>query len=327
MASLQLYRMNHINENGSGLEMEYDCMMIAGSSDLRAYEMLRKCQNAKVTLKKVIFFDFNELNEGNKEITKDDIEAYNLYKRLGFQVTPIPCSVFEPSACLKSLNKSQLNLSADERFALDISCFTKPYFFSILKYLKEQVGLKSITIFYTEPMSYVFEKGVYHSTYGPLSVVEIPGYPGLDIGTTKKSLIILLGFDGELSSFIYEQVSPDEIMVVNGFPAYSPKFKDISIINNEKLVMNPGSHKFYVPANNPFETFNLLENLKKRDPNAFLNVAPLGTKPMALGACLFAVLYPSVRIVYPLPEKYAINTTIKCCVSWSYTIPLNIEII
>lgn len=317
--------MNLIDESGSDLEREYDCIMVAGSSDYRAYEILRKYQKSNVSIKRVLLFDFNERTEKNIELSKEDNNAYNSYKTLGFQVTSIPCSIFDPSACLKSLNKSELNLSADTKFAIDISCFTKPYFFSILRYLKEQVGFKAIRVFYTEPMSYTFNKGFYHSTYGPLSVIEIPGYPGLDTGTIEKILIVLLGFEGEFSSYIYDQVSPDKIMVINGFPAYSPKFKDISIINNEKLVINSGSHKYYVSANNPFETFNLLENLKKNYPKAFFNIAPLGTKPMALGACLFAILYPSVRIVYPLPEKYANKTTSECCCSWSYTIPLNIE--
>lgn len=318
----------HCIENGvTDLEKEYDYLIMAGGSDYRAYELLRKCLKYNVTSRKILFFDFEERKT---DLAREDIKAYNEYKNLGFQTEPLKCYITDPSSCLKSLSESGIHFAKNDKIAIDISCFTKPYFFSILMYLKEQAKLSSITVFYTEPMSYIFSKGSYqsyHSTSGTLEVIEIPGYPGSDIGTTKKVLIILLGFDSELSSLICDEVSPDEIIIVNGFPAYSPKFKDISIINNERLLSNFGSPMSikYAKANNPFETFNLLEDLKRSQPNSFFNIAPLGTKPMALGACLLAISYQSIRVVYPLPEKYTKKTTQKCYHSWAYTIPLTSE--
>ena len=153
--------------------------------------------------------------------------------------------------------------------------------------------------------------------------MEIPGFPGNDTRTTKKILVVLLGFDGELALFVSEEVAPDEIVIVNGFPGYAPKFKDISLINNEKLLSSRLIN--YARANNPFETFNLLERLYNQETAAFFNIAPIGTKPMALGACLFALTHPAVRIVYPLPEKYTNETTKECWNSWSYEIPLRME--
>ncbi len=149
----------------------------------------------------------------------------------------------------------------------------------------------------------------------PFRLWKYPGFPGNDTRTTKKVLVVLLGFDGELSSFITEEVAPDDTLVVNGFPAYAPKFKEISLINNEKLLSSSATGLvLYSRANSPFETFNLLEHLYKKETSAFFNIAPIGTKPMALGACLFA-------LVYPLPQKYADVTTQECWNSWSYEIP------
>ena len=54
----------------------------------------------------------------------------------------------------------------------------------------------------------------------------------------------------------------------------------------------------------------------------YLNIAPLGTKPMALGACLFAIHNPEVRVIYPIPDKYENLTTEECWDSWVYGIPL-----
>lgn len=316
--------MNCIENEEIDFGEKYDCLMLAAGSDKRAYEILKKFKKYNILVENVMLFDFKERNEN---LSEEDIEAYNLYKTLGFKIKPIECSITDPSSCIKSL-KSEFTLSAKDKVAIDISCFTEPYFFSILKYLKEQVRLSTTKVFYTEPMAYIFSKELYHSYrsgYGPLSVIEIPGYPGLDTRTKEKILIVLLGFEGELSSFISEEVAPNKIIVVNGFPAYSPIFKDISLVNNERLLSNSSATIKYVRANNPFETYNLLESLKKERPDAFFNIVPLGTKPMALGACLFAIVYTSVRIVYPLPEKYANKTTKECSCSWSYMIPLNME--
>jgi hypothetical protein len=110
---------------------------------------------------------------------------------------------------VKALGDYDPNFRSATEVAIDISCFTKPYFFCLLKYLKEQTTINNVTVFYTEPMSYVFSKGLYqsyHSTSGPLSVMEIPGFPGNDTRTTKKVLVVLLGFDGELSFFITDEL-------------------------------------------------------------------------------------------------------------------------
>jgi len=305
---------------------EYDYVLVACGSDYRAYQTLRKSKDFGITFKNVLIFDFEERHDyADAEMRK----AYQSYEELALNIKPVTCSIKDPSTCVKALHDSEPNLHDAAAVALDISCFTKPYSFCILKYLKEQAKINHITALYTEPMSYVFAEGLfhsYHSTSGPLSIMEIPGFPGNDIRTTRKTLVVLLGFDGELSSFITDEVAPNDTTVINGFPAYAPKFKDISLINNEKLLSSiPRESILYSRANNPFETFNLLEHIFQRDSSAFINVAPIGTKPMALGACLFALVHPSVRIVYPLPTEYANITTQKCWYSWSYEIPLRIN--
>lgn len=160
------------------------------------------------------------------------------------------------------------------------------------------------------------------SSEGPLQIIEIPGYTGMSTRQGKRILIILLGFDGDLSREISEEIAPEETVIVNGFPGYEPKFKDISLISNEKLIGNPRNILNYSRANNPFETYNLLDALKNHYKDAFINIAPLGTKPMALGACLFAIHNPDVRIVYPMPYNYRKITTDNCSASWIYNIPL-----
>ena len=300
----------------------FDYLITAGGSDFRAYETIRKSQG-KIDFKKVVLFDFNERKD---DVDIEEHESYHCYSELNCDIELIPCSIMEPSSCLKNI---KVNFNSNDKIAIDISCFTKPYFFALIKYLNEKRNISDVTIFYTEPLTYLFSPGQYlsyRSGFGPLSVNEIPGFPGKAVGKTNKVLIVLMGFDGDLSSFVFDEVSPHELIAINGFPAYSPKYKDISFINNERIISNTGLdvETQYVTANNPFETFNILENIIKDREDSFITIAPLGPKPMALGACLLAIAHPSVRIIYPLPERYANKTTAECSKSWVYNVPLEL---
>lgn len=320
MSQPYLYNMVSLDDDCNVLKKSYDSLFLAAASDYRAYEILRKLRRMNVELHEVLIFNFSERNASEEK------EAYYRYKEIGYMVKIIDCSIMDPSACFKLLSRTNYIFHKYKNICIDITCFTKPYFFYIIKYFKERVGLKSVTVFYTEPANYLFNKGLYqsyHSTSGSLEVIELEGFSGDDTSTEEKILVILLGFDGELSKFISEEIDVKDIYLVNGFPAYTPIFKDVSIINNEKLVTSEKVNELlYVSADNPFETFNLLERIKTQRPKAYFNVAALGTKPMALGTCLFATLNPFVRVLYPLPVKYADVTTNECCQSWLFTIPL-----
>lgn len=305
---------NRLNQTVKGL----DCLILASGSDNRAYEVLKYCDT--VAISKVIIINFSERLFGLKE--SDNLYIYKKYSYKNLQ--EISCEIKNPSSCLDEIIKTTFCKTLN--IGIDISCLTKPYFFFIIKLLKERFGIEKLSIFYTEPKSYLFNNGLFnafHTSSGPLSILEIPGYSGQEIRGAKRKLIILLGFDGDLSKEINEDVSPHDTIVVNGFPSYTQKFKDISLIANEKLVSDHNISVSYARANNPFDTYNLLQFIKNREKdNTFINVAPLGKKPMALGACLFALHYPDVRIIYPLPETYENKYSDMSWNSWSYNLPL-----
>jgi len=302
----------------------FDIFLLAGGSDYRAYEILRIMKSEDVSINKILLFAFQERIQGI-----DTSDAYYNYLKIGFSnILPIHCSIKEPNSCLDGLISLESEILTAKKIALDISCFTKPFFFYLIKLFKERFKIHRITVFYTEPQSYLFPRGIfssYRSSTGPLTILEIPGFTGYEARGDKRVLVILLGFDGDLSKEINEDISPSETLVVNGFPSYAPKFKDISLIANEKLTSDKDVQIIFSKANNPFDVFNLLESIKNKKHNdrSFINIAPLGTKPMALGVCLFALYYPEVRVVYPLPETYEKITTDNCWNSWRYLIPLN----
>jgi hypothetical protein len=296
----------------------YNFLLLASGSDSRAYEIIKNITSfSKI---KVIIFNFSERLDGLKD--DDPLFNYKKFKYNAFQ--EISCEIKNPSSCLEQILNN--NFSINSNIGIDISCFTKPYFYFIFKLLRERFGVEKLSAFYTEPKSYLFQRGLFnafHSSSGPLSILEIPGYSGQEARGAKRKLVILLGFDGDLSKEINEDVSPINTVVVNGFPAYAPKFKDISLMANEKLVSDKNITIAYAKANNPFDIYNLLQSLKDAEKGtSFINIAPIGTKPMALGACLFALHNPDVRIIYPLPEHYENKYSDMSWNSWIYDIPL-----
>jgi hypothetical protein len=317
-----IYQMDLLTGKYGGVfKTDIDTFILAAGSDYRAYEVLRNLIENGINIKNIIVFNFDERVS---QLEMDD--TYFDYKNIiKIKIDEIDCSIMNPHSALKQICDREYILEKTKQIVLDISCFTKPYFFYIIKLLKERFNILDLSVVYTEPQSYLFPKGVfnyYHSSTGPLSILEIPGFSGYEVRDDKRILIILLGFDGDLSKEINEDISPKETVVVNSFPGYIPKFKDISLIVNEKLTTNKNIKLAYSKANNPFEVFNLLEHIQINNKNSFINIAPLGTKPMALGACLFAMYYPKVRIVYPFPQAYKKVTTDKCWNSWQYKIHL-----
>ena len=146
------------------------------------------------------------------------------------------------------------------------------------------------------------------------------GFGGISDGLAHSRMIIFLGFEGVLASKVTEDIQYEELLLVNNLPSFFPKYKDICVINNYDLLSTHRSKLLYVPANNPFETFNFLDSVF--DGKSSLCVAPLSTKPVALGVCLYAMSHKTLRIVYPTSEHYNDHRTNKVLNTNIYSIPL-----
>lgn len=126
MAPQQLYRQNLMQNSYTGLPNEWGCLLVAGGSDYRAYEVLRKYCRYGMVFKNVLFFDFVERS---KDADEKICQAYNSYMALNLNVTKISCSITDASSCIKSLGKYRNAINGSANVAIDISCFTKPFFF------------------------------------------------------------------------------------------------------------------------------------------------------------------------------------------------------
>jgi len=315
----KVYHMESLVSGGGGL-VDIDTLIVASGSDARGFDVLSKYAGSSAAVNRVLVLEFEERNQARaaQELKEERRKA----KSVGIPLIPIKSKLEEPSTCIPGLSKVGIKGGYVGKIGIDMTLFTRPFLFWLLKYLERTRVTNDAIVYYTEPESYRYTKGTYdyyQDTEGPLEVLEVPGFPGTPRYSGTSNLTVLLGFDGQLASAINEDIAPMGTIVVNGFPGYFQKYKDISLVNNERLVSG-AQQVICCPADNPFETYNTLDRVRHGLGNTFMTVAPLGPKPMALGACLFAIDNEDVRIVYPRPQQYTSQTTRASWKSWRYDV-------
>jgi len=268
--------------------------------------------------KKVLFY-FNEVlstyNRTAEEARFDEAFAINsadkkLYVDLYDEISGL-------LAFKRHLNENFPSF-LNRNIIIDFSVMVKPYFFLLIKHLTT-IRTKRLGFLYTEPEAYE------SFTRGAMATRDVPGYSGTRTLTKKDALAILLGFEGNRAISVYNEINPDLTIPINGFPSYKPEFKDISILKNKELLLDEEIFKNlrFAPANDPFETKNVLHELYLSLSHEYnLSIAPLGSKPMALGSCLFAIEHTDCRVIYPYPQEYLPKSSKGWRKSWIYVMEL-----
>ena len=308
----------------SGISLEDRCS--------RGWDILKE-KGIKVKNKIILYF--NEVIEGAQQKGMQNAEKH--FDDL-FEMQPADCklhvNIYDEVSGLIEFEKCFRGISQefkDKNVVIDFSVMVKPYIFILLKYLFYIKKIERMYLLYTEPASYHKSKAKIslkdgdYFTKGSTKTAEIPSYSGSENLTKKAALIVLLGFEGERAAEVVRAVEPDVTIPINGFPAYRPEFKDISIISNEELLRESEIFKNldYAPANDPFETRNVLEKIYSKYSNRYnISTAPLGTKPMALGSCLFALQHADCRIIYPYPMEYNLKASKGWGATWVYIVTI-----
>ncbi len=298
----------------SALEIEphsYDTFILADGTDERTWEMAKILSRKSTTISAIVLLKYQQ-DMSNQEIEKLFPSA---------QVLPIIADQSQ-TIFLKRLLDISDKLKSD-KILIDISCIHTPEMFVLLKYFKVSNPKEKIDVAYSTPFEYNFPEEPftsYCSYYGNLKTTDLLGFGGISDGLAHSQMIVFLGFEGVLASKVTEDIQYKELLLVNNLPSFFPKYKDICVINNYDLLSTHRSKLMYVPANNPFETFNFLNSLL--DGESSVCIAPLSTKPVAFGVCLYALVHKSIRVVYPISEQYNYDRTNKVLHTYIYSIPL-----
>jgi hypothetical protein len=176
-----------------------------------------------------------------------------------------------------------------------------------------------INILYVEPYKYKIEQfkleGVSNDLAEKFDGIEpLPGFISIVPNTDDFILVAFLGFEGGRFTYLIEQIQPqkDNIIAVVGVPGFRIEYPFIALWGNRISLEETKSWENikYVAANSLVDAFLLLKNiLAKSHKSAKIVLAPIGTKPHAIGAILFAIKFPNrVEIVYDNPKR-KINRT------------------
>ena len=213
---------------------------------------------------------------------------------------------------------------------IDITSIKHPLLFYFLFVLKKNLKPKSLFITYTEPESYQQEKKEdYNSRRFDLTenfceVKSLPGFARISDHNKERMLIALMGFEGNRFSSAFEDVNPSDrkTIAIVGFPSFQPSWQYYVYSQNQYALEQSKAYSSIkrATANEPFGVYNILEEIKNTNNNYELVIAPIGTKPHSLGACMFAIDNPETQIYYDFPSFGSKTRTIGIGNSFLYNL-------
>lgn len=296
-----------------------DVFVLAASVDSRSYAVFESFVSKGIIINKVIILDYEKF----RPTTNDFQKYHDYYKLQGLNnVEYIRCD--EDGADGRYISK--IKLPFNPTVLIDITSISIPDLFRLFYVIKEFLDVPLINVVYAEPKYYDYLNGFYFEY--EKGIVERDYRTLAEYFTSAVSrdviLVCFLGFERLVSKYIHERNEHSDVVVINGFPAYYPKLKDISLEHNYELISTMGTDCIrYAQANNPFSAFNTLTAIKEKHSDELLDICVLGSKPMALGACMFALKNPdSVKVSYPFPKEHQMHTSIDVSDVWFYKISL-----
>ena len=174
---------------------------------------------------------------------------------------------------------------------------------------------KAVYAVYVEPRSYAFSSAPTEAEIFDLSaeihgILPLPGFGVLSEPEDEDLVVFvpLLGFEGHRLAYVLEQVQPPrrKIVPVIGVPGFRPEFPFHAYLGNKNVLASSILHTQvrYTIANSASGAFYLLQEIAHNYPGHLLKIAPIGTKPHALGAILFTLWTErTVEIVYDHPIR------------------------
>lgn len=175
-----------------------------------------------------------------------------------------------------------------------------------------------VIVVYVEPDDYrpsmtPTEGEIYDLSEKIDGISPLPGFARLRDPGDRTCFVPLLGFEGTRLAYLLEQVEPpgNKIVPVVGVPGFRPEYPFATFLGNRRALLTTKAWQNvrFAAANCPFSLYYRLQEIESRFPDHLLKIAPIGTKPHAIGAVLYAILRPSVvELVYDHPIRKARRT-------------------
>ena len=293
-------------------------LILAAHTDSRSYAAFDLLTQKNIHIKRIVVFDYecNRPSVGSAQV-KD------YYRLSGIpNVTYVQCDSNEAD-CHYICN---LSFPADERIMVDITSVSIPDVFRLFFVLKEILGVSQCEVIYSEPKYYEYLNGYYFEYDKEIVQRDYRILPEFFTSAVSRDVLLVcfIGFERLVSKYIHERKEHSDVLIINGFPAFFPKIKDISMEHNSELISAIGMDRIrYAQANDPFSAFNALRSILDENKNDLLDICVLGSKPMALGACMFALEHQDqTKVSFPFPKQSQKHASIDVADIWWYKISL-----
>jgi hypothetical protein len=179
---------------------------------------------------------------------------------------------------------------------------------------------KQIRVLYVEPDDYkthpspasanLFDLSI---SFGGLS--PLPGFAKLSGPRDDEPALFIafLGFEGNRAERIINQLDlPLRVIPIVGVPGFQINYPAISVASNRTFLseFNCNPDIRLAKASCPFEAFDVLESIRRDFPDHYLYIAPVGTRPHALGAVRYAIANePHCEILFDHPIRQSNRTS------------------
>jgi len=168
-------------------------------------------------------------------------------------------------------------------------------------------------IVYAEPAEYKVGKFSEEGEYLDLSerikgIYPIPGFEVIRPSSGRIMFVPLLGFEGGRFAYVLSQIESSDVITfpVVGVSGYRLEYPFVTFYGNRRPLLETDSWGTvkYAMAGSIVDAFHTLLDLREKHEGVFMKIAPLGTKPHAMAALLFACCYPrDTEIVYDNPVR------------------------
>ena len=190
------------------------------------------------------------------------------------------------------------------KISMDISAMSKSLLLIMLRGLLEHDLLGNLQIYYTIPKKYD-EQPV---ASGANRMDVIPTFAGQHHPRAETVLLVLLGYEGDRSFSLYEQIEPDYCYLGYPHPPYNKEWVNRDKEQNRDIIAVVGENKLVaIESKNPVIVTEILEKRFKefKDKSKNIVISPMGTKPQAVGVFFYYIksgYYPT--IMYSNPKSH-----------------------
>lgn len=214
---------------------------------------------------------------------------------------------------------------------IDVTGFMRPHMLFLLRLFFER-GIKRFDVLYTEPGHYSERDSTKFSSDDVELVRPIAGYGAYGNHSTENDVLIVnAGYEDRRVAEVADEQEKARKFVIYGLPSLKADMYQQSVLRTRAAYDALGeSHRTaFAPASDPFVTATVLSKLindeKKKQLISNLYLAPLGTKPQALGFGLYYLsegLNTATSIIYPFSAAYQADASTGMGRIWMYSIEL-----